>query len=760
MFQVASEIEMDAEQRDKLLGRYQGIIGRLSAEAQRRVGLREPLERRWILDLEQYNGRYDGKTEKNLNEGDNSKLFINLTRPKTDAMAARLMDLLFPTDDKNWGIQPTPVPSLIKDASVAAATTRELKEKAEEARKNLELAQAEQQGAQVDPKQVAQVEALEQTAEAAEKAQKTLQGVLDEATKRSELMAAEIDDQLKASQYHAQMRDLIEQASKLGTGVCKGPVTGDRVRKGWKKRKVTGQDGTVSEEFGLSMSEENSPSMRWVDLWNFFPDMDAARIEDSEGVYERHLMNKKRLRKLARIPSFSKDAIRRLISQKPTSTAPSYLADLRSIRADNQQITGDLYHVWEYSGPLEPEELRDIALANNDTDTLKDIQDVDALTEVNAVIWFCEGEILKFSIYPYDSGECMYSVFCLSKDEASIFGEGIPAIIRDPQKSLNAGWRAMMDNGGLASGPQVVVATDLIEPADGQWKLAPRKLWLNKGGLPKDRAPFGTFDIPMHQAEMANIIAISRTFIDEMSAMPAIAQGEQGTEVTKTAQGMALLMNSANVVFRRIIKNFDDDVTTPNIRRFYDWNMQFSTKEEIKGDYEVDARGSSVLLVREMQAQNLMLIAMHLGAHPTFGPMLKNRELLRHLIKAHMIPASDIVLSDDEIDAVLAKAAAASEAMKEEQSRTELEKERLEFERERLDAEVQIKNMEANVRLQVEKIKRETALITMAEKRNIELDKLEAMLSVKQGDQESKERIFAAEVAMTKDIGPSGGGHL
>ena len=120
---------------------------------------------------------------------------------------------------------------------------------------------------------------------------------------------------------------------------------------------------------------------------------------------------------------------------------------------------------------------------------------------------------------------------------------------------------------------------------------------------------------------------------------------------------MALLHNSANTVFRSIVKNFDDDVTTPDIRRAYDWNMQFNEKPEIKGDYEVDARGSLVLLMRELQAQNLMVIAIQLGGHPIFGPMLRNRELLKKIFQAYMIPADEVMLTDDEIDAVLAAAA-------------------------------------------------------------------------------------------------------
>jgi hypothetical protein len=725
-----------AEKRAPLRERLASIVGRLESMAIDRVGKRQPMERRWIEDLEQYWGIYDNETRQALAEGDKSKLFINMTRPKTDAMSARLMDLLFPTDDKNWGINPTPVPELTENASKAA----------KEARQKAEQAAAMEQDPEANPQALA---AVQEEAAGADALAKELQSRLDEANKRAELMAHEIDDQLKESLYHAAMRDVIENACKIGTGVAKGPVTGDRVRKGWKPQAEGG--------YALAMSEGNQPSMRHVDIWGFFPDMEVSRIEDGEGVFERHLMNAKKLRGLSRLKGFDKDAIRSLLREKPKGGAPSYLADLRNIVGDLTHVANDVYHVWEYSGPLSADDMRDLAELFGDEKTAQELAEIDPLEELNAIVWFCQGELLKFAIYPYDSGECMYSVFNLVKDESSVFGYGVPSMVRDPQRALNASWRAMMDNAGLSTGPQIVIDRSQVTPADGKWTITPRKLWFASGSLPNNKRAFDAFNVPSAQGELANIILMARNFIDEMSSMPQIAQGEQGTGVTKTAQGMALLMNSANVVFRRIVKNFDDDMTTPNIRRFYDWNMQFNPKEEIKGDYEVDARGSSVLLVRELQSQNLMFIAMNLGAHPIFGPMLKNRAVLRKLFQSMMIPAADVVLSDDEIDAVLAKAAALQKA------EAEAAMQAAGSSGEDPDIKVQIANMDSATKRYVVDRQREIALITLADKHNMKLEELEDKLADRREEREHKERIFASEAAITMrrpPTAPTGGGML
>jgi hypothetical protein len=343
-----SILPTEPERRPPSKVKLQEIVGRLDAEATSRVGKRNSLEERWIADLEQYHGRYDAATAKNLFDQERCSLFINATRPKTDALGARLKDLLFPTDEKNWGISPTPVPSLSDEAQAAASAAREKIKQAQAAAAAPQQAvdQATEQGTEPPPpEQMAQMQGQAQQAaveaDAAKEYAANLNSLLEEARKRSDLMEKEIDDQLKECLYQSVKREQIDVTCKLGTGVTKGPVTGDKVRRGWKPDPQTG-------EHALQVSTGDRPAYRNVDIWGFFPDMDATCIEDSNGEFERHLMNRRMLRELQHLDGFEKDAIRRLLMLAPSTTAPAYLAQLRNIRAATQQVTGDLYHVWEY----------------------------------------------------------------------------------------------------------------------------------------------------------------------------------------------------------------------------------------------------------------------------------------------------------------------------------------------------------------------------------------------------------------------------
>ena len=91
------------------------------------------------------------------------------------------------------------------------------------------------------------------------------------------------------------------------------------------------------------------------------------------------------------------------------------------------------------------------------------------------------------------------------------------------------------------------------------------------------------------------------------------------------------------------------------ITRAYHFLMQFSPRDEIKGDYTVQARGSSVLLVREIQAQNLLLLASQMSVHPVLGQHFKIRNLLKVLLQSMMISSDDVLKTELELMAEAAR---------------------------------------------------------------------------------------------------------
>ena len=248
-----------------------------------------------------------------------------------------------------------------------------------------------------------------------------------------------------------------------------------------------------------------------------------------------------------------------------------------------------------------------------------------------------------------DTEDMPYSVFTWEQSGTSIFGIGVPRLMNNSQRAMNASWRMAMDNAGLSTAPQIVINEGSVEPVDGDWAIRPRKIWRAKGLTANVQQAFGTFEINGHLQELLALFNVARELADEEAGLPSVAQGEAGAQPVNTATGMSILMNSANTVLRRAIKAWDDGITLPFIQRLYDWNMQFSENEEAKGDMKIHARGSSHLIVKEMQAQNAMAL-INIAGSPLLQPLTDVPALYRRVVTSMQIDPNEVVKTDAEIE--------------------------------------------------------------------------------------------------------------
>lgn len=702
---------------ERLTERAGMLIGRLERDALEQVRLKQTIERRWMEDLRNYYGRYDDVADKDMADDGRSRAFVKLTRHKTNSWAARLADLLFPTDERNWGIKPTPLPAL---ASAA-------KEAIEHAKASVEGAN-EAAAAGNDPAALV----MKQQADAYAASAKQTAEEITEAKKRCELMERTIEDQLKEAKYEAQCRDVIEDGCRLGTGILKGPLTANRLRTEWRANTALG--GT----WQLAEVPDPMPEFKRVDPWHFFPDMSARTIAEAEFTFERHLPTKRDLRRMAKKLGFNKKAVGRLIA----GGAPQYsddamhVAELRQMVGEGEAIK-DRYVMWEYHGPLEGDEISLLLrVSGNEEEAQRAEAEADPLDETRVIVYFIGNEVLKIAPeYPLDSGESLYSVFNYEKGETSIFGTGVPHAMADSQGAVNAAWRMMLDNSALSVGPQIVIDKDQIQPQTrGDWGLKPLKVWLRSStATAAVNPPFEVHNIPNNQQQLGGIIELGKMFVDEETSMPTIAQGEQGA-ASQTMGGMSILINSANVVFRRVVKSFDDDLTTPTLRRAYDWNMQFNADKSIKGDMQVDARGTSVLLVREIQSVNLLNIVTNWSVHQVLAPHLKVREAMAKALQTMMITPDDVLYSPEEFQANQEKAAALAAQQPQPPSPEEFR--------------VQLAQIQDESRRYVADQQKEIELIKLAQTKEITLEELRTKLGIKDMELQSKERVKAIEVAV------------
>jgi len=651
----------------------------LQTQFDKQVGLKEEIEQRWLDDLRHYNGVYDKETSKKLDTGKKgSKIFVNLTRAKSNTAESKWADLVLPTDDRNWGLKTTPVPELAEALKDETPVT---------------MADG---NTPVDPE-----------TKVPYKKKDVAEETMKQAKKAAENMEKEIDDQLTEAKFNPVCRDVLHNAVVMGTGIIKGPMVERRTKKAW----VPAEGG----QWQLSMQEENKPTAANVDPWNFFPDMSAVKWEDCEFVYERHLPTKKQLRKLAKQPGFMANQIAKILKSEPNAKTAhlSYLNELREINGITQIQQDNRYELLEYHGPIAKGDLVNAGCKGIDED--------DELEEFEGVVWLCMGIVIKVGLNHMDSEELPYNVLNWEKDETCTFCFGVPYRMRAPQKVMNASWRMVLDNAGLSTGPQIIINKSLVEPADGKWELTPRKIWWMTSKDPKFRADYAmqTFNIDSRQQELTAIFEMAHRLADEETSVPQTQMGSQSPDtqqpaMLKTLGGTALWMSSNNIMMRKAVKNYDDDITVPFITRFYDWNMQFNEKEAIKGDMSIDARGTSVLLVREMQSRNIMEFITAAMSMPGGPEELKTRGVLKNMAKGMQISVDDVMRSDDESDQAVEKAK---------------ENPPQDPEMMKITAQKEIKEMEINAKREEAQMQREERMTVLEGERQIALINREVELT-------------------------------
>jgi hypothetical protein len=702
---------LEKQEAEARRSRISALGHRLLTLAKDQVALRQATEERWYSDVRQFNGQYDPGTFSADEAGEQpygSRVFVPLTRRLVNLCEARLFDMLFQSDERGYVLKPGAVPELEEGAQLAEKLPGEHPVNTPEG----SVSAGSIGGA--------------------------IKALIEEAQKRTDAMQREIDDQLQECKYPIQARNCIHDAVLLGTGVLKGPVALFKTAKRWKP----GPDG---KKHMLTMDRRPVPVIVRVDPWNFFPDMSATMVDECEFAFERHFLTKKQVAELKDMEDVDLDALREILGADPATQANNHRERLRSINGANG-APDKRYEVWEYHGPLSAEDLRDCGCEIED-------EEEDPLEQYTGIVWFCEGVVLKAALNPLDTGSLPFRVFTWQKDESNIFGYGLPYEVRDSQVSANSSFRAMLDNMGLCVKPQVVVNDTKVEPINGGWDLEPGKFWRNKTGVSaKDAIEF--INIESRLPELQAIFTAAKALIEEVGTLPAFVQGQEAPAAMQSATQASISWTAANLWVRRCVRNWDDDVVTPTIQDYYDWNMQHSPKDEIKGDSRPQALGIAALVELEGQAQKMQAF---IQAAKAMGVPISNQMMmLRQFARSYKLDPDLVCPSEQEIAKMKEAEEKAGPPVNIEQEKLAVAKSNNEMDANTAKEAVASKKAELAQRDRSDQMRLQIALATIASNERItveevrtkygfEAQKTSATLQDRQLERDHKSQMFNAE---------------
>ena len=635
------------------------------------------IEATWQEDMDAYEGRDHGSGQGGLEKGETldggayftggtgmgevptrANAYLNITRPYVDAAAARIADMLLPTDELPFAVEPT------------AKTDK---------RYFLEMVatQAGAYGAEVDMNALAEAFAEE------------------EALAREKSSAAElqIKDWMQEGKWHGEGRKVIEWSAKIGVGVLKGPFP---ERRNFGERVLAALEVLPPEMAPLL---EFLPRSTACDPWNIFPDPSCGESpHDGSYLFERMPITQRRLRELKADSRYISSAVELCLSEGPQDYEGKPTKDARG-RAKKS------FELWLYTGMVPRELLETEAELLESVDQTQTWNaagyddDAPGKNSVFAQAVLCNGRLVRVSEMAVPTSEFPYQFFRWQRRVDHWAGIGVARQLETPQRGLNASLRNMLDNAALSAGPMLVFFEDLIEPINGRYEISPRKLFralqeATQESISAVANAITTIEIPSYQAELMNMIQFFLKMAEESTGLPLLLQGQMGSGTPNTVGGMQLMTNAATTVLRRLARSFDDDVTEPNVGGYYSWIKEYGP-ESCRGDVMIRARGSSVLVERELQTQSLVQL-LSLAKDPAYK--LSPERLAKTYVESQRFDYDAIRMTDEEF-------AAAQEAAQAPQVQEIVAQIKAEVEKYSEDLRAQVKREEMAMDAKIELVK-------------------------------------------------------
>ena len=581
-------------------------------------------EHRWLQAFKNFRGIYDSTTQ--YRDSERSKVFIKITKTKVLAAYGQIIDILFANKKFPVVVESTPMPEGIEEFAHMKTPLDE----------TADPYGFEGDGREVPPGALQANEPhklgtydKEFPDMLAKGPSKMGEPQLKPAQKMALKMEKCIHDQLLDTNAVNVFRQAIFEASLLGTGIIKGPFNFYKKVHKWE-RDENGQRNYVPYE-------KIVPRIEYVSLWDFHPDPSATSIEDCEYVIQRHRMNRQQLRGLIQRPYFDAAAIEECLA-KGANYEDKYYED--TIREDETEpyYQENRFEVLEYWGVIDKKYADEVGM-----DGVNEMSEFD---QVQVNVWVCGNMVIRCVANPFTPARIPFQAFPFEINPYQLWGVGVAENMEDAQLLMNGHVRMAIDNLALAG--NLVFDVDEASLVPGQsMDIFPGKIFRRQSGV--TGTAINGLKFPNTAGENIQMYQISRQLADEETGIPSIMHGQTGVTGTgRTAAGLSMLMGSAGLAMKTVIKNIDDNLLKPIGEAYFQWNMQFNENvDDIEGDLEIKPRGVAAVMQKEVRSQRLTSL-LQTVANPMLAPFIKIPNLMRELAIAQDIDPDTLVNDANE----------------------------------------------------------------------------------------------------------------
>jgi len=580
------------------------------------------MDERLLQCRRQRSGEYDPTVLNEIKKFGGSTVFMLITSVKCRAAAAWIRDVLIRAGEKPWNIEPTPLPTLPKEdedkiqEEVLAETT--------------ELMMLQGIGA-------VKVENVKNRIE--ELLAKRSEEKYNQAKLATQRFAKKIEDEFQEGNFYKALTEFIDDLVTYPTAFICGPEIRRRKVLAWQQ----GADGAWKPQVVYKLVRE----YRRVSPFDIYPAPSAKSIQDS-GLFERVRLRRRDLQAMIGVQGFNEFVLRQCLRDYGKGHK-EYLG------IDNERATLEGKPVEEtdpdppidalcYWGSVQGQDLMDWGM--------KGISDPVQEYEVNC--WLVGRYVICSRLNPHPIGGKPYHGTSYELVADSIWGRCPPELIRDVQRFCNGLARNMVNNVGIASGPQLEISKDRMVPGQDYTQQYPWKIWETKD----DKFGHGQPALNWYQPDMLTdrLLTLYQYFFDQASEQAGIPSYMYGSEQTgggggDTATGLSMLMNNASKALKDVVHHVDDDIIKPVVKDHWVNIMLFDDDELKCGDINVVARASEYLIMEETYQLRRLEFLKNTNNEIDMAiiGVPGRATVLREISKGLKI-GEDIVPSKDEID--------------------------------------------------------------------------------------------------------------
>lgn len=567
-------------------------------------------------------GEYDPDKLASIREYGGSEEYARITANKCRIVEAWLRDVFIGQTEKPWTLNPTPKPDFPPDAmeQVRMQVSREV------AALYTATGQMPEQEL-VRASMARYMDAMEERLQ-------------EEARISTRRMEDKMEDQLAQGDFIHGLGNFIADLVTYPSAILKGPILRKGKKLTWKSEMGTTQPHVV---------EEITEEFERIDPFRAYPAPGATTPQEGY-FFEHHTFSHTDLYELIGAPGFDEDAIRAALRENGEGGLRNWMGihdehdlDKDDVPYSMQRKAFDI-DALEYHGPVKGSDLLEWGV--------DDVEDVDATYE--ACVWMVGPWVIKAQLNYDPLGLRPYHKTSYEVLPGEFWGFGIPDVLNDIQGIVNAAVRALVNNMGFASGPQIGVNVDRLPAGEDISQMHPLKVWQLVEAQVGSREDAIQFFQPQSNAQdLLAVIDSFYKFADDFSLVPRYMAGsEQASGAGRTASGLSMLMDAANKGLKGVVSNIDSDVLKPMLEKLYAHNMIYAEDDTLKGDAQVLARGAVSL----MQLETLQLRRnefLNITANPIDSQIVGiggRAEVLREVARGLELDVNRIVPSREEID--------------------------------------------------------------------------------------------------------------